>query len=79
MLLLYFGWILQPEGDNEQQEEVLPLIPSYSCKSVKQKGVSETVIAEILDHKNENVTTERYGESYNVKLLENAICEIEYE
>ena len=41
------------------------------ANQLKQKGVSETVIAEILDHKNENVTTGRYGKSYNVKLLEN--------
>lgn len=48
------------------------------ANQLKQKSVSETVIAELLGHKNESITTGRYGKSYNIKLLASAICEISY-
>ncbi len=48
------------------------------ANQLKQNGISETVIAELIGHKNSNITTGRYGKSYNVELLENAICVIGY-
>ena len=43
-----------------------------------QKGVNETVIAEILGHKNDNIATGRYGKIYNVQIIESAINVIDY-
>lgn len=47
------------------------------ANQLKQKGISETVIAEILGHKNNNITTGRYGKNYDIKLLSEAIISIQ--
>lgn len=48
------------------------------ANQLKQNGISETVIAELLGHKNDNITTGRYGKNYNVELLADAIFVIRY-
>lgn len=48
------------------------------ANQLKQKGISETLIAELIGHKNDNITTGRYDKSYNVALLKKALGVIEY-
>ena len=48
------------------------------ANQLKQEGVNETVIAELIGHKNESITTGRYGKSYNVKVLAEAIGFLRY-
>ena len=39
------------------------------ANQLKQKGAKESIIAELLGHKNVNITTGRYGKNYNIELL----------
>jgi integrase len=45
---------------------------------LKQSGINETVIAELIGHKNESITTGRYGKSYNVGVLAEALSALSY-
>ncbi|TLM67220.1 MAG: site-specific integrase [Deltaproteobacteria bacterium] len=48
------------------------------ANSLKQHGVAENLIAEILGHKNTSITTGRYGKRYNNEILSEAINFIAY-
>ncbi|QXE88112.1 site-specific integrase [Geomonas nitrogeniifigens] len=46
---------------------------------LKQKGISEVVIAEILGHAHATITSGRYGKRYQPKVLLDALVQLEYE
>jgi len=46
--------------------------------SLKQLQCSDTVIAEILGHRNESITTGRYGKRYHPQILLDALCLLVY-
>ena len=48
------------------------------ANNLKQSGVQEVVIAEILGHANDSVTTGRYGKRYQPKVLLDAIQLLDY-
>jgi integrase len=48
------------------------------ANQLKQQGINETVIAELIGHKNESITTGRYGKSYNVGVLAEALSALSY-
>jgi integrase len=45
---------------------------------MKQKGVSEAVIAEIIGHAHASITRGRYGKRYQPKVLLEAMMQLEY-
>jgi integrase len=45
---------------------------------LKQKGVSEAVIAEILGHAHKSITSGRYGKRYQPQVLLDALVQLEY-
>lgn len=47
--------------------------------TLKQAGVQEVVIAEILGHKNDSITTGRYGKRYNPTLLLNTLTILNFD
>jgi len=47
--------------------------------TLKQKGVQEVLIAELMGHANQSITTGRYGKRYQPKVLLEAICVISHE
>ncbi len=46
--------------------------------TLKQKGVSEGVIAEILGHAHASITSSRYGKRYQPKVLLDALVQLDY-
>ena len=48
------------------------------ANNLKQSGVQEVVIAEILQHANDSVTTGRYGKRYQPKVLLEAMILLDY-
>jgi integrase len=46
---------------------------------LKQKGVSEGVIAEALGHAHKSITSSRYGKRYQPKVLLDALVQLDYE
>ena len=46
---------------------------------LKQAGIQETLIAEILGHSIESVTMGRYGKRYQPKVLLDALVKLDYE
>lgn len=46
--------------------------------TLKQAGVSESVIAEIVGHENDNITTGRYGKRYKPALMLEALKSLDY-
>jgi len=47
--------------------------------TLKQRGVQESVISELMGHANESITTGRYGKRYQPKVLLDAVVLLEYE
>jgi len=45
---------------------------------MKQAGVQEIVIAEIIGHANNSMTTGRYGKRYQPKVLLEALMQLDY-
>ncbi|MDD2900655.1 MAG: site-specific integrase [Desulfuromonadaceae bacterium] len=43
------------------------------ANNLKQRGIAESLIAELMGHKNHSITTGRYGKKYDVTLLCNAV------
>jgi integrase len=48
------------------------------ANQLKQKGVQESLIAEILGHSNANITTGRYGKRYQPNVLLEAMLKLDY-
>lgn len=46
--------------------------------TLKQAGVQEVVIAEIMGHANDSMTTGRYGKRYQPKVLQEALMQLDY-
>ena len=49
-----------------------------SAKPGKVQGVSETIIAELVEHSLDSITLGRYGKAYNVGVLVEAINKLDY-
>jgi len=48
------------------------------ANQLKQKGIKESVIAELIGHKNESITTGRYGKNYEIGILLDALTALNY-
>ncbi len=48
------------------------------ANTLKQTGVQESIISELMGHANESITTGRYGKSYEPKKLFDAICKLDF-
>lgn len=48
------------------------------ANQLKQKGINEALIAQIIGHKNESITTGRYGKSYEIGILFDALSALSY-
>ena len=48
------------------------------ANQLKQKGIKETLIAELIGHKNESITTGRYGKKYEIEILLDVLSAISY-
>lgn len=49
------------------------------ANTLKQAGVQEVVIAEIMGHANESMTMGRYGKRYQPKVLLEAMMQLDYD
>jgi integrase len=46
--------------------------------TLKQKGVAEGIISEILGHANQSISTGRYGKRYRPSVLLEALIRLDY-
>ena len=48
------------------------------CDTLKQVGITEVVISEIMGHANDSMTTGRYGKRYQPMVLLDALMHLDY-
>jgi integrase len=46
--------------------------------TLKQKGVNEVMISELLGHSNDSITTGRYGKRFQPQIMLESLCRIDY-
>lgn len=63
----------------EDPKKVFHSMRHTVADTLKQKGVSEAIIAEILGHSHASITTGRYGKRYQPKVLLEALINMNYE
>jgi integrase len=62
----------------EDPKKVFHSMRHAAADMLKQKGVSEALIAEILGHAHASITTGRYGKRYQPKVLLDALEQLDY-
>ena len=76
-----FGKWYQRFNRNEISQDPRKVFHSFRhtvADTLKQAGVAEGVIAEILGHANQSITTGRYGKRYKPAMLLEALTKLEY-
>ncbi|UFS69473.1 site-specific integrase [Geomonas sp. RF6] len=63
----------------EDPKKVFHSMRHTVADALKQKGVSEGIIAEILGHSHASITSGRYGKRYQPKVLLDALSQLSYE
>lgn len=62
----------------EDPKKVFHSMRHTVADTLKQKGVSEVVIAELLGHTHASITSGRYGKRYQPKVLLDALMQLDY-
>ncbi len=62
----------------EDPKKVFHSMRHTVADTLKQKGVSEVIIAELLGHTHASITSGRYGKRYQPKVLLDALMQLEY-
>ena len=73
----WFGRFLRKHITNDKKKVFHSFRHSFA-NILKQAGVAESIIAELMGHKNGSITTGRYGKRYNPHVLLSAIRELKF-
>ncbi|MFT5129676.1 MAG: integrase [Rhodothermales bacterium] len=73
----WFGAFLRREVTTDRSKVFHSLRHTFA-NELKQQGVAEVTIAELVGHENHNITTGRYGKRFAPKVLASAISKIHF-